>query len=65
MNVSHTVLEKTVEEMRRLHVETTSVLRNESITRDRIGKAEVALGEVGALLSRGFWGRLRWLFRGK
>jgi hypothetical protein len=52
-----------------------SALTNEQITRQRVGALEERLGRaelflfndenVYAKLSRGFWGRLRWLFTGK
>lgn len=39
-----------------------AALDNESLTRERVGCLERALGD---LLSRPLWGRLRWLLTGR
>lgn len=39
--------------------------QNEMLTRQRVTVLEEYADRVSALLSRGLWGRLRWLLRGK
>jgi hypothetical protein len=40
-------------------------LHNEQVTRQRVEALEDQARAVGALLGRGFFGRLRWLFFGR
>ena len=45
--------------------EATAAAKNEQITRQRVETLERWAGIVGEIITRGFWGRLRWLFLGK
>lgn len=38
---------------------------DEQVTRKRVDHLEKHATQVGALLGRGFWGRMRWLVLGK
>jgi hypothetical protein len=45
--------------------ETQAALTNEQITRKRVDGLEDWVKVANALLSRGFWGRMRWVLTGK
>ena len=42
-----------------------AAVQNEAVTRTRVENLEAHAEKVGRLLTRGFWGRMRWLLRGK
>lgn len=42
-----------------------AALQNEALTRERVATLERHALAVGVVLSRSFWGRLRWLLLGR
>jgi len=50
---------------RRIAPAVDAALQNEAVTRQRVEALESGLSYLAAVLSRGFWGRLRWLILGR
>lgn len=58
MNVSHDVLQRWRQDMTKVDSIADAANRNEQLTRQRVTRLET-------LLSRTFWGRMKWLFLGR
>ncbi len=48
-----------------LRTGTEAALHNEQVTRMRVEALEAHAAKVGAVLGRGFWGRLKWVVLGR